>query len=63
MYNVTFAVLYNNLWDKCRADDGILKLSQTLGKFMMETSGDYLKYGEWSDGRRSKLHDQQRYEF
>jgi len=30
---------------------------------MMKTSGDNLKYGGWCDGRRSKLHDQQRYEF
>jgi len=52
MYNVIFAELYWNIWGKPRADDGILKFSHILGQFMMKRGG-----------RRSKLHDQELYEF
>jgi hypothetical protein len=57
MYNVIFAELYWNKWDKCRADGEILKFSQMLGQFVMKTGGEYFEYGEWSDGRQSELHD------
>jgi len=50
-YNVTFADLYWNVWDKSYADDGIIKFSQILGQFMTKTVGDYFEYGGWSDGR------------
>jgi len=60
--NVTFAELCWNVWDKRRADDGILKFSQILGQFMMKSGMEYFEYGRWSDGRRSKLHDQELHE-
>jgi hypothetical protein len=57
MYNVTFAALYWNIWDKFSADGVVIKLSQILGQFMMKIGGEYFEYDRWSDGRRSKLHE------
>jgi hypothetical protein len=57
IYNLTFAELYWNVWDKFSADDGIIKFSQILGLFMMKPGGEYFEYGGCTDGKLSKLHD------
>jgi len=55
MYNVIFAELSWNVWDKRTGDDGITKFSQILGQFVVKFAGDYFEFDAWRDGRQSKL--------
>jgi len=56
MYNVIFAELSWNAWDKCKTDEGIMIFSQILGQFIMKFGGDCFEFGAWSDGSWGELY-------